>query len=227
MTMEADKAPAAQSDNGAEQEQKATIEDTFYEDESSEEKKPTDEDAGEDKPDEESTDEGGEEKSEEEGDTEQEPGDYEDFTLPEGANVDAEIMGKFTALAKESKLTQEAAQEVVNIGMELAQKAAGEVQAAIEQSWADQREAWVKEIKGDKELGGKKFEETIQRANRVLERFADPSMVEYLDQSGFGDNAHLVRFLAKVDSAMSEDSAIGVGSAGGGVNLDVKDVWYD
>lgn len=154
--------------------------------------------------------------------------EYEAFTLPEGIEEDAEVMDAFKEYAREAGLDQAKAQSAVDLGMKLAQKTAENVMQSQIQAWAEQRENWVCEIKADAEFGGGKFQETVIRANRALERFADADTIRYLQESGFGDNPGLIRLLARADKAMGEDKAIdGSGGNGNGEGLHPKDVWYN
>ena len=132
------------------------------------------------------------------------PGAYEGFKLPEGTEVNEELMGEFTTLAKEMNLPQESAQKLID----LLPKQFEAFAAKQAESWKDTREGWVKDIKEDKELGGEKFDETLERANRVLRNFGSDGLKTFLADSGFGDSADLIRMLSKLDKALGEDYVV-------------------
>lgn len=135
------------------------------------------------------------------------PEKYE-FKLPEGIAPDA--AEKFSAIAKDLKLPQAEAQKLVDLAL-ARDNAAREAQAA---EYNKLRGEWVSEIKTDKDFGGDKFGETIERAKRTLTKFADPTFREFLDQSGYGDNPGLIRMLAKMDKAIGEDMIVDGAPAG-------------
>lgn len=148
-------------------------------------------------------DKGGEGEGDDKGKAEAAPEEYEDFTLPEGVVIAEETAQKFDAIAKELGLSQEAAQKVLDLGVEMNQKASED----NANQWKEAREAWVSEIKNDPEIGGKKFGESIERAKRALSKFGSDELNSILDQ-GMGDNPALIRLLVKVDKATSDDSMV-------------------
>lgn len=143
------------------------------------------------------------------------PEKYENFSAPEGVELDTETLGEFTAVAKELNLSQEKAQKLVDFGPKILQKAQ-EVQM---QKWVEIREGWVSDLKADKEFGGDKLPETVERAKRALSKFGDEKLVKLLlppnkGGTGFGDNDALIKLLARVDKATSEDTVVDGGSSG-------------
>lgn len=132
------------------------------------------------------------------------PEAYADFTFPEGAEPDKATVEKFTALAKELNIPQEKAQELMNLAINNlaeATKKQGE-------AWAEIRENWVKEIKEDKEFGGEKFEGTLEQAKRTLRNYGSDELEKFISDTGYGDNPHLIRMLAKIDKALGEDKIV-------------------
>lgn len=132
------------------------------------------------------------------------PEKYEDFKFPEGITFDEGIFSKFTDLAKGLNLSQDNAQKV----MDLAIENMNHVQKVQEDAWKKTRENWVKEIKTDKEFGGEKFNETLERSKRVMNKYFDKDVLTFLDNTGFGDNPALIKGLAKIDKAFSEDISV-------------------
>jgi len=138
------------------------------------------------------------------------PEKYEDFAAPEGVELDKEMLGKFTGIAKALNLPQVGAQKLVDLAAEHTKNIVQQQQVR----WSEIRQEWVNELKADKEFGGEKFNETIVGAKRALGKFGSPKMVEFLESTGYGDNAELIRFMARVDKATREDRAIDGGPAG-------------
>lgn len=131
------------------------------------------------------------------------PESYESFVLPEGISIDEGILGKFDIVAKDLNLSQEQAQKVIDLANDHAENMSVKTQEA----WTKVRDGWVSDLKTDKEFGGAKYNETCDRARRVIRNYADEGFLSDLRQ-GFGDNPGLARMLAKIDRAMGEDKVV-------------------
>lgn len=147
--------------------------------------------------------------------TTQAPEKYEAFTLPDGVRIGDSIKGEFETVAKELGLSQQNAQRLVD----LAAKNSNTSLENIQSQWAKQREDWVNELKGDREFGGDKLNETVTRAQQVLTKFGSEKLNGFLGQSGYGDNKDLIVMLAKVHKALGEDLPVN----GDEAHMNVKD----
>jgi hypothetical protein len=153
------------------------------------------------------------------------PEKYE-FTAPEGVELDQELVTEFSVVAKELNLSQVDAQKLVDIGPKVIAKFA-EKQA---DEWAGIRKGWVDSLKADKEFGGVKLPETLERAKRALNKFGDAELTKLLmppskGGTGFGDNHALIKLLAKVDQATAEDTTED-GTGGSVDNRSAAEVLY-
>lgn len=131
------------------------------------------------------------------------PETYTDFTVEKGLELNPEAMTAFTAIAKEAGLSQEQAQKFVDI----ATKNNVDAQKSRDDAFLDTRDKWVGEIKGDKELGGPKFDETVVRAQRALKNFGTPELAKFLE-NGLGDHPEVIRLLVKFDTSTGEDITV-------------------
>jgi len=129
------------------------------------------------------------------------------LTLPEGVAADDAMVQSFTATAKELGLKSDAAQKVLDVYIQHAKKEAEATNTFLEK----QREEWVKAVTEDKEIGGPALKQSIAFAQRGLEKFASPELRQYLEDTGLGNNPHLVKLFAKVGRAMAEDRFAGMG----------------
>lgn len=133
------------------------------------------------------------------------PGDapqdeYGDFDLPEGVTVtEPEKLAEFKGLFKEMGLNKDQAQKLVTME-------ANRVKAQQE-AFKETRKAWVAELKADKEFGGDKFSVTLKDAQMAIRRFdPDGSALKVLGATGLADNPALVKLLARMNRAISEDT---------------------
>lgn len=135
--------------------------------------------------------------------------------VPEKYELKARKDSKFseadlTEVAAEAKalgLTQEQAQKM------LESKEVGFDKYAERQQQAarDQQANWRKEVEVDKEIAGsdgKMYKQNIEVAHRALDRFADENFKKVLNETGLGNNPHLIRTFLRIGKGMAEDRAI-------------------
>jgi len=136
------------------------------------------------------------------------PEAYEPFTVPEGVELDAEVLGEFQGIAKELNLPQDAAQKVTDLGVKLAQKWAAESQQATSDMLAD----WKVQAETDKEFGGDALPANLAVAKKAIDQFGTPELRELLDVHRLGDNPEVIRFMFRVGKAISEDTFVAGGN---------------
>lgn len=129
------------------------------------------------------------------------PEQYADFTPPEGTTFDPTIMGKFAETAKALNLPQEAAQQLVD---QMAPVMAAQHTQQIESLKAE----WLATTTADPEIGGAKLTESVAMAAKARDAFATPALKEIFNGTGFGNHPEMVRFMAKVGRAISDDKVV-------------------
>lgn len=123
-----------------------------------------------------------------------------ELSAPEGMTLDADAVTEFTAIAQELKIAPEKAQALADIAVKMQQR-------QVEQH-AQTQEAWVGEIKADKDFGGDNFEANIAIARKAIERFGSPELKAYLDQTGLGNFPPLIRAMHQIGLAISDDGFV-------------------
>ena len=144
------------------------------------------------------------------------PESYE-FVMPEGIDLDEKAAGEFTDIAKQLKLPQAQAQQLVDL---YAQR----MQAQVETHRATV-EAWATSVKADKDIGGDKLPESLAVAKKSLETFGTPELKALLNTSGLGNHPEVVKLMYRVGKAISEDRFI-TGGESGAVNTDIARSLY-
>lgn len=142
------------------------------------------------------------------------PEEYK-FEFPEEVEVDEESLNTFKEWSKDHKISQEAAQELINMQVSLMEK----MQNKGYDAWKTMTEEWATESKNDKEFGGKAFNESVAVAKVALDEFGSEGLREVLDSTGAGNHPEVIRFFHKVGKAISEDKLI----AGGNTANEPKD----
>lgn len=135
--------------------------------------------------------------------------DFSELSLPEGMDLDAELMGEFKPLAEGLKLDKESAQKVVDMGSKLAAK----IQQQQVEAWKKQTNEWANQARADQEIGGSNFDANLGIARSAVEKLGTPELMKALDESGFGNHPELVRFMHRVGKAIGEDRTMVAGSS--------------
>ncbi|OZY45865.1 hypothetical protein [Pseudomonas lundensis] len=136
------------------------------------------------------------------------PETYKDFKLPEGMEMDADVLGEFKGLAKELNIPQDKAQKLIDFQTQLANKQAEQYQAAV----TKQAQDWAASIKSDPEVGGENYDKSVASAIKVIQSFGDPALTELLNTSGLGNHPALFKFCHRISAAISEDKFVMPGS---------------
>lgn len=161
----------------------------------------------------------GEGDSKEGSDESEVPEKYADFTLPENFKLDGKELEEATAIFKDLKLPQDAAQKLVD--WEVARRTRLAEEDAARR--VEEIKGWEKQVVEHPVLGGKNMKVTESAAARALMAFdVDGSLAQLLEQTGYGNHPAMVQFLAALGSQISEDSG---GRGGEGESNPLKAVY--
>jgi len=129
------------------------------------------------------------------------PEKYTDFKLPEGVELDKEMLDEAkTFMAKDLNLTQEKAQKLVDFHVKALQGMA----EAPYQLWADTQREWQAEVNKDPELGGINLPQVKTKISKLLDAYGDPKVREALSFTGAGNNPAIIRTLYKIANVLTE-----------------------
>jgi hypothetical protein len=138
------------------------------------------------------------------GEGEPKPVEYADFTVPEGVKLNDAVVGDLKAFAKSKGLTQDEAQQLVDLGIKNAQNQ----HATLVDQIAQQQASWIEAARIDKEIGGDKLDENRALSKRALDAFGTPELTKMLDESKLGDHPEILRAFYRVGKAISEDRLV-------------------
>lgn len=136
------------------------------------------------------------------------------LSLPDESPLDNTALDRVTELAKAIALTSdEQAQAIVDA---LHAEVADFEQTLLESNakggamWKARVEEMEKQALADPEIGGspEKLQQSVQKGQRVLEKFGDENVREFLEESGLGSSPALLRMLARIHHAISEDAMV-------------------
>ena len=120
-----------------------------------------------------------------------------EFNLPEGVQFADGEVDAFKTVAKDLKLPKEGAQRILDIATAREQARAEAFQTTVR--------GWAETTKADKELGK---DENIAIAKKTVETFGTPELKEVLNSSGLGNHPEMIRLMARIGNAMTEDSVV-------------------
>lgn len=130
------------------------------------------------------------------------PEQYQDFSVPEGYEVDAELLSEFTPLLKELGASQEQGQKFVDLQAKVVQKVT-DAQAKV---WADTQGDWRKAGETDEEFGKGKYDESIMLARKAMRTIGGEGLVDALNKTGMGNHPEFIRFFYRVGKEIGEDN---------------------
>jgi hypothetical protein len=132
------------------------------------------------------------------------PFDAEKIALPEGMKPDADVLGKFGEIATKHKVSQEAAQELVN----LYHSVAGAQAKQNWDTWQTTQASWVAGVKADPEIGN--LDEVKRTVGQFLDNpeFAGPKTREGFEVTGSGNHPEVIRFIYRLSKALAEGTHV-------------------
>ena len=132
--------------------------------------------------------------------------EYEKFTIPDDLGIDLaydeKAFGEFATVASKLKLSQEQAQEIVDLYARRQAAYAQEEQNKFDQMLL----AWKEKIEKHREFGGANLEKSISAVGRFMKIFGSPELVKVLNETGLGNNPDVFAAFVKAGRAISEDS---------------------
>lgn len=142
-----------------------------------------------------------------------EPIEYGEFTLPEGQELDSELLEQFVPLFKEAKLPQEAAQKLVeqyaSVLPSIAEKVQAQVLEQVQTEFKQKNEQFLESTRKDPEIGGIKLTESTAYCGRAIDAFCSTpqeaqAFKAAMNEMGMGNHPEVVRFLTRVGKSVSE-----------------------
>jgi hypothetical protein len=138
------------------------------------------------------------------------PAKYADYKLPEGFEVDEELLTEANDLFKSMKLSQSNAQKLMDLYVKTNQEAL----EAPYKAFKDLQDKWREEAMSHPDLKGKlgPGKEISVRIAKALNGLNDPQLAQdfrqAMDLTGAGNNPAFIRVIAKLASAVTEGSHV-------------------
>lgn len=167
-------------------------------------------------------------EGETEGDKET-PAAFESPALPEGVELDAELLGKlgpWLARAKEHGLDQEWFQGLVDDYTAHVQVQAETAQSVVETQYKAQQREWVDQVRQDAEWGGPRYAATRKLASVGFERLFGREAARAFQLTGLLNHPDVVIGCAKAGKLFSERPVVLGGSTNQQEELSDEEVLF-
>lgn len=137
------------------------------------------------------------------------PEAYEAFTVPEGIEIDEEVMPDVQDLFKDLNLPQAKAQEVFEKLLGIQERINGTPEQQIqhaEQQIIALNTSLAEQCKALPDIGGEKFTESLTTASRVMQQFGTPELRSLIALTGVGSHPEFFKMMVAIGSKMSPDT---------------------
>lgn len=125
------------------------------------------------------------------------------------------------ALAKEYKISKEAAQKILDQRLTVSEKLKQEQSEGLKAAM----KSWYDQSHSDPEIGGEKLAKTIEYA-KIAVKSANPKLLQVLESSGLGNHPEILRTMAWFGKQMEGDKFQTPGSNPAPKEMDAKYVMY-
>lgn len=128
-----------------------------------------------------------------------------ELKLPEGSKLDPKRVEAITEFAKQNKLSNAQAQDILAQEHEVLN---GHIQAH-QTAMKTQADKWLAEVHADKDLGGDNFKESVALAHRgMTEFFPGVDIKLFMDETGLGNNPAILKGFKAIGKLLSNDKII-------------------
>lgn len=136
------------------------------------------------------------------------PEEYADFVLPEGVELDEDVLPDVKALFKELGLPQELAQSTLEKLLAIQEKMLPTPEQQHEQmtqNIARLNADLAAQTKALPEIGGENFPASLAAASKVMMSFASPELRELLNYTAVGSHPEFFKFIHAIGTKMAPD----------------------
>jgi len=138
---------------------------------------------------------------------------WTDFTLPEGVKLEDAPLNTFKEILGGELPPQERGQRLIDMHLAEIQRRDQALMEHQVKVWNDTQIQWKDAVKADPELGGNRFNTTIQTCISAVNRFGGNAqqraeLLQALDFTGAGNNPAIIRLINNMASRLSEGSPV-------------------
>lgn len=135
--------------------------------------------------------------------------DYSTVALPEGMQLDAELVNEFNPLAKELNLSNDSANKLMALGVKLAQKNAATFKEAAVQAAIAEKNSYLEQLNSDKELNvlnTDDYNKYLDVANQGYNAVATKEFKAFVNAKGLTHHPEFIKVFHKIGELCSDSS---------------------
>lgn len=154
--------------------------------------------------------------------------DYKDVKLPEGSQLDKEMLKEFDALNKETNLSQAQANKYMELGIKLAQKNADNLPAIMQQVTQAKITQYQQALNTDKEICGgdrNKLNAYLDVADKGYTALASDGLKKVLAENGLNYHPEVIKLFHTLGERVGDDKFFNA-KIPAGVKQDAADILY-
>ena len=155
--------------------------------------------------------------------------DYSSVELPEGMELDNDMISKFNPLAKKYNLSNASANELLHLAIEMQQRNMAKVNDLASQIQESERESYRQMLSLDKEFSNQSDEEYsryLSTANIGLNNFATEEFKNLLIQKGLVNHPEFIRTFHRIGQYCISDALPKVSTPTPSKEIDPADILY-
>lgn len=146
----------------------------------------------------------------------------------EGVELDADLLTEAEPILRELNLSNDDANKLLPAANQLVEKTRDNTIQQITDYAAQQRADWLKIAKSDPEIGGAKWDDTVQSAAKGLDALGFKEghpFREMLNDTGFGNNRDMISAFRQIGQLAGEDGGF-VRPDAASQTVSAKDILY-
>lgn len=154
--------------------------------------------------------------------------DFSETKLPDGMNLDQELLGEFEPIAKKLNLSNKSANELMGLAVKLSQKNLSVVQDAINQAQIAEKNSYMQLLDNDAELNAKnpaQYEPYLNVAIQGLNAVATKGFKEFISEKGLTHHPEFIKVFHNIGK-LCQESKIPEGNNPIGKEEDQADILY-
>lgn len=155
--------------------------------------------------------------------------DYSNVNMPDGMQLDNELLKEFTPLAKELNLSNDSASKLVALGVKLAQKNAATFKDATEQAAIAEKNSYLDMLNHDQELNvlnTDDYGKYLDVANQGYNAVATKEFKSFVNSKGLTHHPEFIKVFHKIGELCSDASIPDANIPPAASEQDIADLLY-
>lgn len=138
--------------------------------------------------------------------------DYSEIKLPDGIELDKEMVGKFDGIAKELNLSNKSANKLMNLAVELTGKQTVKVTDLATELQKEEAKSYLQLLNTDKELNAyskEEYDQYVSTADLGIKSFATEGLKKLIKDKGLTHHPELIKTFHKIGKLCKDDKIPG------------------